>query len=279
MTTQRLGKYQELFAGNLLTECVSFDESNELLSALVPMFEESESSREAEDRFSIYRNNVTLSLSTAIADTFPVVKRLIGDDCFKSAAIQFVRSHPPEQPSLLFYGEGFIDFLKTYPGCSQLTYLPDVAQLEWSYIKAFHAEKVKPLDLVNLQKLDPEKLGDISFTLKPSVQLIYSEWPIDTIWEENLKQDVAEINLSDYSECYLLVYRNDMQVQIINLTTECFNLLSALKTGKSITNAWQYTLEKQQTENRPEIDENEISRMLGYLFGLNIFSENSNKFD
>jgi len=117
MTTQKLAKYQQLFAENLLTEKLSFDKSNVFLSSLVTMFEEFTASEEAENRFSIYRNNVALSLSTAIADSFPVVKRLIGDNCFKSAAIEFVRSNLPEQPSLLFYGEGFIDFIKTYPGC------------------------------------------------------------------------------------------------------------------------------------------------------------------
>ena len=135
-----LDEYQKLFTDNVLTEQLSFDKSKDLLGHVVALFNDEQYSEEAEDRFAIYRNNVILSLSVAVADTFPVVKRLIGDECFNAAAVSFVRKHPPAQPSLLFYGEKFIHFIKTYPACVELSYLSDIAQLEWNYIRAFHAE-------------------------------------------------------------------------------------------------------------------------------------------
>lgn len=272
MTTPTLGEFQERFADNLLTESLSFNESQKLLSHFVPMFKDSDVVEEAEDRFAIYRNNVVLSLSTAIADTFPVVKRLVGEDCFKTVSISFIRKFPPVQPSLLYYGKAFIDFISSCPGCSHLDYLSDVANLEWNYIRAFHAEDIKPLNIEILQQIEPEKLGDISFALQPSVHLMESPWPVDSIWHENLKQDVAEIDLQECSGSNLLIYRNEMQVQVINLTVECFYFLSALAGGKSITKAWINTLEKLKIDNRPVIDDSELVGMLGYLLGLSLFT-------
>ncbi len=237
------------------------------------MYDESRCNEEAEDRFAIYRNNVTLSLITAIADTFPVVKRLVGDDCFNAAATTYIRKYPPTQPSLLFYGEDFIEFIKYYPGCDHLQYLGDVAQLEWYYIRVFHAQDSRPMDLEILQQVEPAALGDISFIVRPSVQLMNSDWPVDTIWEANLNAEVATLELSDYSGSYLLFHRQEWQVQVINITAECFNFLSALNKGLSINNAWLFTLEKQEQENRPEINENELTGMLGYLLALELFSE------
>jgi len=106
-----------------------------------------------------------------------------------------------------------------------------------------------------------------------------SDWPIDRIWEENLQQDVAEIDISKYSGCNLLIYRYNLQVQVINLSFECFMFLTALKTGKCITDAWLYTLENQQAGDRPDIDENDITGIFGYLLSLDIFTENSHQFN
>ena len=267
-----LDEYQKLFTENLLTDQLLYEDSEDLLGHFIPLFDKDESSEEAVDRFAIYRNNVILSLSVAIADTFPVVKRLIGDECFETAAIAFVRKHPPSTPSLLFYGEGFIQFIKDYPACIELGYLSDIAQLEWNYIRAFHADDMSLLDNETLQQIAPESLGDTAFEIHPSVRLMQSDWPIDTIWEENLKQDVETIDLEKYSKCKLLIYRQDLQVQVINLASECFHFLLALTEGKTIIDAWSYTLEQQQLEQGPELNESELSGMLGYLLSLSLFT-------
>jgi len=277
MASPTLENYQRLFSDNLLNSQLSYDESKEFLAHLQPMFGETGREKEAEDRFSIYRNNVTLSLSEAIADTFPVVKRLIGDDCFKAAAVAFIRAHPPSQPSLLFYGDGFIDFIKTWPACSELEYLSDVAQLEWNYIRAFHAADRSLMDNGVLQQIAPELLGDGVFSIHPSVHLMRSEWPVDSIWEENLKPEVATLDLHILSPGNLLIYRQEGQVQVVNLSVECFNFLTALTESNCITDAWQKTVEQQQQDERPVIEENELSGMLGYLLGLSLFTDFNTK--
>jgi len=273
MASPTLENYQRMFSENLLSSQFSYDESEDFLAHLQPMFGETGREKEAVDRFSIYRNNVTLSLSEAIADTFPVVRRLIGDNCFNAAAVAFIRAHPPSQPSLLFYGEGFIDFIKTWPACSELDYISDVAQLEWNYIRAFHADDKGLMDNSVLQQIAPESLGEVVFSIHPSVLLMRPEWPVDSIWEENLKPQVATLDLHILSPGNLLIYRQEGQVQVVNLSVECFNFLTALTEGNSIIDAWQKTVEQQQRDGRPEIEENELSGMLGYLLGLSLFTD------
>jgi len=278
MTALSLENYQALFTEHLLSENISFRDSEQLLQHLVPMFSDAkvkgeEQSQEAIARFSIYRNNVILSLSEAIGDTFPVVKRLIGIDCFNAAAVSFVRKNPPSQPSLLFYGEGFIDYIKTWPACSELSYLTDVARLEWNYIRAFHAADEALLDNNRLAEIAPEDLTEAGFVVHPSVHLMQSQWPVDSIWEENLKDEVDTIDLQNLAGCHLLIYRHQLQVQVVNLAVECFNFLFALCRGDSIADAWSYTQQQQQIANEEELDESELSAMLGYLLGLSIFSD------
>ena len=41
---------------------------------------------EVEQRFAVYRNNVTVSLTEALAQRFPVIKRLVGEEFFAALA-------------------------------------------------------------------------------------------------------------------------------------------------------------------------------------------------
>ena len=65
MKALTLEQYQQLFSENLLSVNLSNNCTKDLLSHLVPMFEESDHSEEAIDRLNIYRNNVILSLRYA----------------------------------------------------------------------------------------------------------------------------------------------------------------------------------------------------------------------
>jgi len=280
MTVPTLKEYQGQFADDLLSEQLISDRSHKILNHIVPMYSESDiddttndsANDEAIERFTIYRNNVILSLVTAIADTYPVIKRLLGEKFFNGVAKEFVRKHPPKKPSLLFYGEEFIDFIRHFPACSEILYLADVAKLEWSNVRAFHAADEQLLDNNLLATVAAQSLAEVSFSLQPSVQLMRSQWPVDTIWEENLKDEVATLNLEDYAANNLLIYRHQLQVQVINLQIDCYHFLHALSEGKDIASAWEYTLTQQQLDEREELDEHELSSMLGYLLSLGLFS-------
>ena len=57
-------------------------------------------------RFAVYRNNVTVSLMQALADTFPVCAASVGEARFRDLARAFVRAQPPRSPVLARYGAG-----------------------------------------------------------------------------------------------------------------------------------------------------------------------------
>ena len=267
-----LDLYQKNFTENLLSKELITEASAKFLSHITPMFSEDDKGQESADRFTIYRNNVILSLSTAIGDSFPIVKRLIGDECFKSAAIEYVRQYPPVNSSLLFYGEGFIDFIASHPSCKTLLYLGDIARLEWFYIEAFHAGDCPPLLVEELQNISPDDINNVCFNFHPSVRLLQSQWPIDSIWEENLKENVEPLDLDCLPASDLLIYRLDLQVKVVWLTTDCFNFLTALRESNNIAQAWSLTVDQQSPDIQQKLDDRDLGGMLGYLIGLSLFT-------
>ncbi|MFA7290739.1 MAG: DNA-binding domain-containing protein, partial [Rhodocyclaceae bacterium] len=96
-------------------------------------------------RFGIYRNNVMVSLIEALADTFPVVQTLVGEEFFRAMAREFVRVSPPVSPVLAYYGDEFPAFVEHFPPAASLPYLADVARLEYARVLAFHAADSVPL--------------------------------------------------------------------------------------------------------------------------------------
>jgi hypothetical protein len=139
----------------------------------------------AGDRVAIYRNNLACALLDVLRDTFPAVCRLVGERFFAYAAHVFVQRQPPERACLAEYGARFPGFLADFPPCRELTYLPDVARLEWLMNAAAHAEDTDALVGTALAGIATEEAPRLVFGLAPALGLIASPWPIDRIWRVN----------------------------------------------------------------------------------------------
>ncbi len=254
MTGGQLSRYQAAFQSSLLGE----KPDAEFLDLVVK-----QSKNDAPARVGIYRNNVQHSLSAALADLYPVTRRLIGEQCFRSAAVAYVRKNPPEHAAMVFYGESFIDFIAGYPACSQLEYLADTARLEWCCHLARNAGDAGILDPSRLTDIPDEKLGRLRLVPHPSVRLMESRWPVDDIQLENLKEDVGIIDLAASAPRHLLIWRDELEVRVIALTGNCYRLLAALSRGQPLDAAWQGVFEQESPD--------ELAGMLGYLLGLRLF--------
>jgi len=90
-------------------------------------------------RFAVYRNNVVVSLVAALADTFPVVRELVGEEFFTAMARLYVAEQPPLSPVLAHYGDGFADWVVQFEPAAAVPCLADMARLERARVRAYHA--------------------------------------------------------------------------------------------------------------------------------------------
>ena len=150
---------------------------------------------QAGGRITIHRNNVFVSLTKALEDTFPVVCRLVDGRFFAYAADEFIRAHPPARVCLAEYGAEFPGFLADFEPCRTLPYLPDVARLEWLMSMAAYADDATPLSPSALAGIAPDETPRLVLRLHDSVHLMNSRWPIDAIWCANRAGSSDEIDL------------------------------------------------------------------------------------
>lgn len=168
----------------------------------------------APKRFNVYRNNVIISLTEALAQTFPAIERLVGKDYFKALAKVFVTEHPPCSPVLIWYGDAFAEFIEAFPPLAGYPYLADVARLEWAWLQAYHAADAEPLNQQVLGAVPPERVGEIRFSLHPAARMISSRWPALSLALANrfAVDDPPHVNLEEPEA--VLVTRPDLDVQL-----------------------------------------------------------------
>ncbi|MCK6407524.1 MAG: putative DNA-binding domain-containing protein [Rhodocyclaceae bacterium] len=195
---------------------------------------------DAAQRFGVYRNNVTVSLIEALADTFPVVQQLVGEAFFHAMAGEFVRRSPPVSPVLAWYGDTFADFVAAFPPAAGVPYLADVARLEYARVLAFHAADADPVPVAEIAGWlnDPEALPTLRLQLHPSLQVIDSTFAIVSLWGAH--QGLGDLATVDpvQAEC-ALVLRHGLSIEVMGIPAADGRFLAAMQAGAALGAAVQ----------------------------------------
>jgi hypothetical protein len=184
-------------------------------------------------RFSVYRNNVMVGLVNGLEARFPVVRKIVGEDFFKAIAKLFAAAQPPHSPLMMFYGDGFPAFLAAFEPAQDVPYLADVARLEASRTRAYHAADAKPLTAAALQAIPQEALADLHFILHPSLDIVASDHPIVTIWAMN-SGELELAPVTDWRGEDALILRPGLDVEVRRLPTGARVFLQSLAAGNPL---------------------------------------------
>jgi len=181
--------------------------------------------RPAGKRYDVYRNNIMVSLTEALASAYPIVRTIVGDAFFDAMAGVYVRKHPPTSPLMIYYGEEFPTFLTRFPPAAHLGYLPDVARVELARLQANHAADALPCSPEKFANLDDSKLYDARLVLHPSIRIVRSRYPVFSIWRYNSTDDKSPIG--DAREI-TLISRPGVEVNMQNPTAGTTTFIESL---------------------------------------------------
>jgi hypothetical protein len=152
-------------------------------------------------RVAIYRHHFKSTLREALALTFPVTARLVGESFFNGMADAFTAEYPPSHPCLAEYGGDFSAFIATFEPASSLPYLSDVAMFEW---------------LINEAAYMPEYEG----------RAFYSHYPLGRIWKTNQPDNRSEdfVNLDEGGGWFVVEKTsNEVAWKMLNLPENTFD--------------------------------------------------------
>jgi len=188
----------------------------------------------------VYRNNVMLSLTRALADQYPAVKNLVGEQFFNALSRDYVLAHPPEDPALTLYGADMAEFIAGHGACERLPWLADVARLEFNCQVALHAADEPVLDIQCLAAAGGDQLDDLRLQLRQSVKLMKSRFPVEQIRREALSDNPRRVAMDESEIHCLLIHREDLSVSVNALSEVQWTFLQQLAEGKTLIQAWEY---------------------------------------
>ena len=190
----------------------------------------------ADKRYNVYRNNVTVSLINALADIFPGVQKITGEEYFRAMAREYVRAHPPSSPLLFLYGQNFAEFVENFEPARTMPYLADVARAERGWLTAYHAADVKPLEAAILGAVDPARMAEVCFDAHPATFLLASPYPVHDIFLMN--RDFMEVGPLDMSIGQsLMLTRPEFDIRIIQTSQADHAFLEAIMSGRTLGEA------------------------------------------
>ena len=195
-------------------------------------------------RFGVHRNNVAASLTGVLADGFPVVRQVVGDEFFRAMAPCYLREQPPTSPVMTEYGETFADWLIAFEPAASLPYLPDLARLERARVRAFHAAEAAelPADALAAALADPDALPHRRLALHPSLAVLRSAYGVVSLWHAHQAGDVAAVEAAvaavdlDRPEAAVVLRHGD-DVWVLPLPDADAAFVDALRTGATLGDA------------------------------------------
>lgn len=189
-------------------------------------------------RVEVYRNNHREIFRKALAASYPVIERLVGDACFTGLAREYSRVNPSRSGDLQRYGQDFPAFLQRTYGDTRFRYLPDVASLEWA-LEEVHLDPDEPtLSISELGRFDENDFGNLVFVARRAMRLLQSRYPVFSIWRANQSASDDRIDLDRGGENIAIARRgHDLQVHRLDRATCC--LAAELARGTRLEDAWQ----------------------------------------
>ena len=190
----------------------------------------------AAERFAVHRNNAAVTLIEALRLVYPVVDKLVGAEFFAGAAHAFIARHPPRTACLNDYGAQFAEFLAGFPAAARLTYLPDVARLEWAVNASLNAPDAPALAPAALAELGESARRRLRLVPHPAVTLLALRYPADAIWRAVREGDdaaLAAIEL-DVAPMSLLVERRGDAIAMRRLSPDEAELTALLFSGGTL---------------------------------------------
>jgi hypothetical protein len=207
------------------------------------------------ERLEIYNRVYWFRLLSSMADDFPGLRAVIGQEQFDKVLLGYLTELPSVSYTLRDLGSRLETWLRAHPELvsSNERMALDMVRLEWADIEAFDAAEYPILTQAELAARGEDPV----FHLQPNLQLLDLAYPLDELLlkvretedpETDISSNVVMMDHSDSAprkqlplprgkKIYLAVHRQENVVYFKRLKPEGFALLRALQQGQPLSQA------------------------------------------
>jgi len=134
----------------------------------------------SEIRLGVYGNGYGYRLIDALAENYPAVHTLMGDESFYEITYAYMTAYPSKHFSLRYFGSELESFLADHmPGTPIFA---EMARFEWALRNSFDAQNQQTLSMDALQTVPNNRWSDLKFGFHASVSRLDLEWNTPQLW-------------------------------------------------------------------------------------------------
>jgi uncharacterized protein (UPF0276 family) len=200
----------------------------------------------AEQRFALYRGNLSGTWDKTLANAYPVLQALVGEEFFSALAREYGKAHPSTDGDLNRFGEHFGKFLSGFEHVADYPYFPDMARLEWALHRAHYADSVAMLDAAALSALAPAQMDAARLKLHPACSLIASPWAIVEVWQAHQPGIEQQFPVDLAHASHAVTARPHWKCELLPLSQAAYAMLDRLAAGASLGAALDAALERDE---------------------------------
>jgi len=134
-------------------------------------------------RLQVYVDAYFWRLREVLAEDFPRLASVLGDERFAELARAYLQAHPSAQPSVRHLGDAFPDFVARAGGLPP--HLGDLARLERARTDVFDAPDDVPLTIAHLRAVDPAAWPALRFAPLRALAVLRLDWPVHELWGDD----------------------------------------------------------------------------------------------
>ncbi|MCU0796046.1 MAG: putative DNA-binding domain-containing protein [Akkermansiaceae bacterium] len=130
----------------------------------------------AAERLELYHRQYWFRILDSLAEDFPVLRRMAGDERFWELIEAYLLERPSQSFTLRHLGEAFADHIEAAPCLddSRRRWFGGIARIEYAFMKCFECAQSALPEAVDL--------GDSEIELQEHVQLLRLSYPVDLCW-------------------------------------------------------------------------------------------------
>jgi hypothetical protein len=205
-------------------------------------------------RIQIYNQQYWWRLLNSMHESFPLVTRLFGyHDFNRMIAIPYLVKYPPNHWSLNEISNLLPQWVQEEYHENDKQLILDSSKIDWAFMHSFCAEQKPPILTSNLPQGDPSSLLNNKIYMQTHLHLFAIPYELFNFRMEFLKQEPEYWIEHDFPELkkeqhyHFALFRNaQYDIEWMNLTKNEFEVLSFLKSGKTIDDICEW-IEKQDS--------------------------------
>jgi hypothetical protein len=182
-------------------------------------------------RLELYHRQYWYRLLDSLAEDFPVLRALLGDEAFWRLLEAYVEATPPTSFTLRHLGAGLADFIHDHPACTPMpVHAEDVVRLEYAVCASFEAGEEVPVE--------SDQIGTHALTLQPHLRLLALRTPVARLWRQTMT--VADCKARPPTEeprFFAVVFRQSFHLFVEPLPRLAFAILDAVLQTRSLDGA------------------------------------------